>query len=149
VGTIIAPVGGGGLLAGLALATAKAGHVRVVGVEAEQSRAFSSAMAAGHVVQIEIGTTLADGLAGNIEPGSVTVEVARRHQIALLAVPEDEIEAAIRFLATQAGLIVEASAAVALAPVLSGRLPSGPGTTVVVLTGRNIEPAMLAKFLGT
>ena len=61
---------------------------------------------------------------------------------------EAEIEDAIRFLAAEHGLVAEGSAAAALAPLLGRRITSGPGTTVVVLTGRNIAPATLARVLG-
>lgn len=144
---IVAPVGGGGLVAGLALATTNMRGVRLVGVEAARSRAVATALDAGGVVPIDVGATLADGLAGNLEPGTVTVELVRRHVTDLLAVTEEEIEGAIRFLATEHGLVAEGSAAVALAPLLDGRIRSGPGTTVVVLTGRNIAPATLAGVL--
>lgn len=146
--TIVAPVGGGGLLAGLALAATTVTGVRVVGVEAAMSRAFSAALDAGHVVPVEVGATLADGLAGNLEPGTVTLELARRYPTEVLAVTEAEIEDAIRFLAAEHGLVAEGSAAAALAPLLGGRITSGPGTTVVVLTGRNIAAATLARVLG-
>ena len=73
---MVAPVGGGGLVAGIAFAAAqvrKVPRVDVHGVEAEMSRALSTAVAAGETVPIDVGPTLADGLAGNLEPGSVTV----------------------------------------------------------------------------
>ena len=145
--TIVAPVGGGGLVAGLVLAAATVRGVRVVGVGAASSRAFEAAVDAGQVVPVDVGPTMADGLAGNLEPGAVTVDLARRHAVELLAVTEDEIEEAIRFLATEHGLVAEGSAAAALAPLLAGRIRPGPGTTVVVLTGRNIAPATLAGVL--
>ena len=77
VGTVVVPVGGGGLLSGIGLATARA-PVRIVGVEPERSTAMGAAFAAGSVVPISVGDTMADGLAGNIEEGSVTVELVRR-----------------------------------------------------------------------
>ena len=96
---------------------------------------------------IAVGATLADGLAGNLEPGSVTVDLVRDHVAGLLTAAEDEIRQAIRFLAAQHGLVAEGSAAAAVAPLLAGRLQSGPGTTAIVLTGRNISPATLAGVL--
>jgi len=145
--TIVAPVGGGGLVAGLAWATAHESAVRVLGVEAERSRALSAAVRAGEVVAVDVGSTLADGLAGNLEPGTVTLALVRRFGAHLLAVSEPEIAHAIRFLAKEQGLVVEGSAAVALAPLLGGRIGPGSGTTAVVLTGRNIAPAVLAGVL--
>src|SRR5205814_426007 len=101
--TIVAPVGGGGLVAGLALA-AQGTSVRVIGVEAERSQALRAALDAGRIVPIEVGATLADGLAGNLEPGSVTVDLVRDHVAGLLTAAEDEIRQAIRYLAAQHGL---------------------------------------------
>ena len=74
-GTVVVPCGGGGLLAGVTLGLEGTG-VRVVGVESEASPSMSTALAAGAIVPIEVEPTVADGLAGNLEPGAVTVGVA-------------------------------------------------------------------------
>jgi threonine dehydratase len=156
VGTVVIPVGGGGLLAGVGLATEGAG-VHIVGVEPELSTAVRAAMRAGSVVEVEVGPTIADGLAGNIEPGSVTVDLARRLSTAMLTVSEDEIKAAIRYLAFEHGIVAEGAGAVATAALLAGRLDAnqlssdGAGgkdrPTVVLVTGRNITPSLLAEIL--
>ena len=114
LGTIVIPVGGGGLLSGAGLATEGAG-VRIVGVEPEWSPAVGAAMTAGSVVEVDVGPTIADGLAGNIEPGSVTVALARRLADSMLTVTEDEIRDAIRFLAFEHGVVSEGAGAVATA----------------------------------
>lgn len=140
--TLIVPVGGGGLLAGIALRAAEmAGReIRLVGVEAEQSRAVSASVAAGRTIEVPIGETLADGLAGNVEPGSVTVDIIRDHDIELIAVTESEIREAIRALAFDHGVIAEGSAATAYAAL--GRV-SREGQVVALVTGRNISwPAL-------
>jgi threonine dehydratase len=144
--TLVVPVGGGGLLAGTLLWAAGRPGLRVVGVEAAASRAVSAALAAGRVVPVPVAPTLADGLAGNLEPGSVTPAVARGRVHAMLAVTEEEIERAVRFLLA-AGLVVEGSGAVGVAALLAGRLPLD-GPTVVLLTGRNVAAATLARILG-
>ncbi len=82
---IVAPVGGGGLLAGLALAAAQRSGTDVYGVEADASPAVSASVAAGHVVEIHEEPTIADGLAGNVEPGSVTIGLIARYVRGLLA----------------------------------------------------------------
>jgi threonine dehydratase len=97
--TIVCPVGGGGLCAGVALWTSAVPGVRVVGVEAEASQAMSAALAAGRAVPVEVRPTLADGLAGNLEPGAVTVGLICAHVAEIVAVTEAELEEAIRFLA--------------------------------------------------
>jgi threonine dehydratase len=144
--TLVVPVGGGGLLAGTVLwAAAARPDVRVVGVEAEASRAVSAAVAAGRVVQVPVGPTLADGLAGNLEPGSITPALAAGRVHALVAVTETEIERAIRFLAA-GGLVVEGAGAVGVAALLAGRVPLD-GEVVVLLSGRNIAAPTLARIL--
>lgn len=144
--TVVVPVGGGGLISGVGLTTAAAG-VAVVGVEPEQSAAMRAALDAGGTVHVDVGPTLADGLAGNIEPGSVTVPLARRFVAEMLAVREDEIAEAVRFLAFEHGIVAEGAGAVATAALASGRLAVPAGPTAVLVTGRNITPALLAAVL--
>jgi threonine dehydratase len=146
VRTIVVPIGGGGLISGVALAATRRPGVRVVGVEAAASPAVRVAVEGGHA-PIDVKPTLADGLAGNIESGSVTVDIVRRHVDDIVSVTEDEIADAIRFLATQHGLVVEGSGAVGVAALLHGRINAGEGSTVVLLTGRNIAPKVLADLL--
>jgi threonine dehydratase len=144
--TLVVPVGGGGLLAGTLLWAADRPDVRVVGVEAAASRALSAAVAAGRVVAVPVAPTLADGLAGNLEAGSVTPALARGRVHAIVAVTEEEIERAIRFLAAS-GLVVEGSGAVGVAALLAGRVPADGATVAVLLTGRNIAAGTLARVL--
>jgi threonine dehydratase len=147
--TIVVPVGGGGLVAGVALWAAGRDDVRVVGVEAAASRATSAAVRAGRVVDVPIGATLADGMAGNVEAGSVTVAIAARHVDAWVAVDEDELRAAMRLLAFDSGLVAEGAGAAATAAVLAGRIADErPGARIVALvTGRNITRAALLEVL--
>lgn len=142
--TIVVPVGGGGLVSGLSLWAAAEPDVRVVGVEAEASRALSTAVAKGRVVEVDIAPTLADGLAGNLEPGSVTPAIVAEHTHALTTVSEREIRHAMRFLAQAHGIIAEGSGAVAVAAVLSGRLELA-GRAVAMVTGRNVALGQLAQ----
>ena len=148
--TIVCPVGGGGLLAGVALWASEQHDVRVVGVEAAASRALSAAVAAGQVVDVPVGPTLADGMAGGLEPGAVTVEIARRPVDELVAVDEAALRGAIRALAFEQGIVVEGAGAAATAAVLSGLVVDDrPGARIVaVLSGRNITPAALIAVLG-
>ena len=146
--TLVVPVGGGGLVAAIAL---RASHdspaTRVVGVEAAASPAVSAAVAAGgRVVSVPIGPTLADGLGDNIEPAAVTPRLALGRVHAFVQVGEDAIAEAIRVLATGCGLVAEGAAAVAVAALIEGAVPIA-GRPVAVLTGRNIAPALLARLL--
>src|SRR5690606_2167427 len=148
--TLLVPVGGGGLVAGCALWAAERPGVHLVGVESAASPAVSSAVRAGRIVTVEVGPTIADGLGGNIEPGSVTPAVAGRRVDTWVQVPEDLLRTAVRLLATRCGLVVEGAGAVGVAALLGGLVEPAPGTAPVVLvTGRNIAPALLAELLTT
>ncbi len=146
--TVVAPLGGGGLASGLGLwsSARAAGRARVVAVEAEHSQAFRTALDAGAITPFAPEPTIADGLGGNLEPGSVTFELVRDHVDAVLASPEPEIEDAIRVLASAAGVVAEGAAACAAAAVLAGRVDAS-GPVVLVITGRNIARARLAEVL--
>ena len=147
--TIVCPVGGGGLLSGVALWGSEHDDVRVVGVEAAASRALSSAVRAGHVVEVPIGPTLADGMAGGVEAGSITVAIASRHADDLVAVSDAELRDAIRVLTLDNGLVVEGAGAAAAAAVLGGHVVDDrPGARIVaVLSGRNITAETLLEVL--
>jgi threonine dehydratase len=144
---IVVPIGGGGLSSGVGLAATLHPGVRVVGVQAAASPAILAALDDGGATPIVVGPTLADGLAGNIEAGSVTIDLVRRYVADIVTVSENEIADAIRFLAREHGLVVEGSAAVGVAALLQGRVALDGGTTAVVLTGRNIAPKLLAEVL--
>jgi threonine dehydratase len=147
--TVVAPLGGGGLSSGLGLWASGRPGARVVAVEAERSPTMSTALAAGAITPVDVGDTLADGLAGNIEPGAVTFELVRDHVAAVTSVSEAEIKEAIRFLARAHGIVAEGAGAAAAAAVMAGRVSRGDGPLVVMVTGRNIPLARLAAVLGS
>jgi threonine dehydratase len=144
--TIVVPVGGGGLLAGMATRLRELGdkHITLVGVEAEASRAVSASVEAGRTVDVPVGETLADGLAGNIENGSVTVDVIREQRMPMMAVSEAEIRAALAELFHRHGIVAEGSAAAAYAAmeVIETEQP-----VVGIITGRNIAWPTLRDIL--
>ncbi len=107
---------------------------------------MSVSVAAGHVVEIHEEPTIADGLAGNIEPGSVTVGLIARHARGLFRAGETAIREAMRFLAREHGLVVEPSGAIGVAAVLSGLLEPRSGT-VLVISGRNVAIRQMADIL--
>lgn len=144
--TVVCGVGGGGLAAGLGLWAANRPHVRVVGVEAAASTAVSAAVAAGRRIPVEVGATLADGLAGNIEPGSLTIDLITRHVDDMITVTEAEIRTALRYLAAHRGYVAEGSGAVPVAALLAGKVPAH-GRMVAVVSGRNIGLSALAAVL--
>ncbi|WP_198549350.1 threonine/serine dehydratase [Streptomyces kanasensis] len=144
--TVVCAVGGGGLAAGLGLWACMRPGVRIVGVESEVSTAVSTAVRAGGNVTVDIGQTLADGVAGNIEPGSVTTGLIARHVDALVTVSEAEIHMALRYLTGERGYIAEGAGAVPVAALLAGKVESR-GRAVAVVSGRNITLPALASVL--
>lgn len=150
--TVVVPIGGGGLLAGIALRAEELnqfGHdIQLVGVEAAESPAVSSAIAAGRTTPIEIGDTLADGLAGNLEPGSITVDLIAGRVAAIVQVDEHAIADALRMLAWNWGVLAEGSGAATIAAIESGLVEIMPGRTVVaIISGRNIAHETLLGIL--
>jgi threonine dehydratase len=146
VETILVPVGGGGLIAGIAAAvSALKPSVRVIGVEPVGAPKLAMALAAGHPVKLDHTESLADGLLplsiGEL-PFAVMSGVIRE----AVQVSEDEIRAAVRFLFVEAELAAEPSGAATTAALLSSRVrPAGP--TVAVLTGGNIDPNLLHSLV--
>jgi threonine dehydratase len=148
LGTVVVPVGGGGLVAGISLGLAGT-DVRVIGVESEASPSMSAAVAAGGIVPITVEPTLADGLAGNLEVGAVTVDIALHNQVEILTVSEADIRSAMAYAAHKMGLVLEGAGAVSVAAVRAGLIPPSPDgrETVVILSGRNIAPTLLEEVL--
>jgi len=143
--TIIVPIGGGGLISGIGLAASTRPGLRVVGVEAAASPAILAELEGTAPIVVE--PTLADGLAGNVEPGSVTVELCRRLVDEIVTVTEAEIRDGMRFVAREHGLVVEGSAAVGVAALLHGHVDIGDGSAAVVVTGRNIALDVFARAI--
>lgn len=135
---ILVPVGGGGLVSGIALAAQSAARPpRVIGVEAEASPAFTTALARGRIVPIDVRPTLADGLAGNAEAGSITFELIRDLTAGIVTVSEDEIAAAMDGLLEHEGQRAEGAGAVATAALMAGRVEVAGKRVVVIVSGGN------------
>ena len=145
---VVIPLGGGGLLAGVALAIkTQRPAVQIIGVEPEGAAKFAAALAAGCPVQIRCSPTLADGLAVP-DIGANAFPIVRRYLDKLVTVNEDEIALAILRIVELEKAIVEGSGASGLAAVLAGKLPELAGKTVVLpFCGGNIDPAILSRVI--
>jgi threonine dehydratase len=144
--TVVCGIGGGGLAAGLGLWASQRPDVHIVGVEAAASTALSSSIKAGGYTTVTVGDTLADGMAGNIERGSVTVGLVSQHVGQLVTVTEPEIRSAIRYLATTHGLIAEGAGATPVAALLANKVKV-QGHPIAIISGRNIALPTLATVL--
>jgi len=153
VDVVLVPVGGGGLAAGIALYIKSiAPRTRVIGVQSEAYPAMFRARAAGAIVTVDDLPSLADGLAGNIEAGSITFDLCRHYLDDMVLVSENDIENAIRYFVRDERIIVEGSGAVCAAALLARKVDlNTAGVTrarvVCVTTGRNIAEKVLVDLL--
>jgi threonine dehydratase len=146
VAAILVPVGGGGLIAGIAAAMAALKpEVEVVGVEPAGAAKLSRALEAGTPVQLDRTESMADGLLP-LSIGHIPFSVLSGIVHSSVQLTEEEITAGVRFLYHEAGLSVEPSGAVTTAALLSQRVrPSGP--TVAVVSGGNVDPDLLRRLV--
>jgi len=143
---VIVPVGGGGLISGVAVALkSQRPAIEVMGVQAASCAPMSGSLEAGTPVPVESALTIADGIAVK-RPGELTLGLIARWVDGMVAVEEDEVAEAMVFLLERAKLVVEGAGAVGVAALLSGRLaPAGEGTTVALLSGGNVDAGLLAE----
>jgi threonine dehydratase len=148
VQAIVAPVGGGGLLAGIGtVVEARKPDVRVVGVEPVHAACLTAALAAGHPVPVMLSSTLADGLAVT-QAGALAFEVLRRVVDQVVTVDEATIALAVLRLIELEKSVVEGAGAAPLAAFLAGRLDALKGRNVVlVLCGGNIDLTILDRVI--
>jgi threonine dehydratase len=137
---IVVPIGGGGLVSGIAAWVKRERPAcRIVGVEPEAANAMALSLAAGEAVTIESKPTIADGLMP-VRPGDLTFEHCRALIDDVVLVSDDEIHAATRELLGTGKLVVEFSGAATFAAWRAGRVPRD-ARTAVVLSGGNLDPS--------
>jgi len=144
---IVIPLGGGGLASGMGLAIkAAAPRVTIVGVEVEASSPFTLSLEAGRITAITPRQSLADGLTGNLEAGTITFPLVQQVVDYVVTVSEEDLARAMKGLATEERLIVEGAGVAATAAIMAGKA-SAPGQRVVAMvTGGNVD---LPKWLFT
>ncbi len=143
---VLVPIGGGGLAAGVGTAVkALLPRAAVIGVEPAGADDTRRSLRAGRRVTLDTVDTIADGLRAS-QPGELTFEVNRRLLDDVVAVGEAAIVEAMRFCFARLKVVVEPSGAVPLAALLTGAVPPG-GRTAVVLSGGNVDPADFAALL--
>jgi threonine dehydratase len=146
---LLAPVSGGGLIAGCATAAkARRPEIRVAGVEPEAGDDTRRSLAAGERVRIDVPRTIADGLQAP-EPGELTFEVNRRLVDEIVTVTDGEIVDAMTFLFDRLKLVVEPSGAVGVAALLSGKLEARGAQVGVVISGGNVGAGRFAELVAT
>jgi threonine dehydratase len=145
---LLTPVGGGGLMAGCStVAKALRPAMQIYGVEADTANDTYLSFKKGERVTIAPPPTIADGIR-NLSPGALTFPINKQNLAGVLLVSDKEISEAVRFLLLRCKILVEPTGAVPAAAVLTGKLPMPRGSRVgVVLSGGNIDPALLAEIL--
>ena len=146
VRTVLVPLGGGGLLAGIAIAIkAKRPDVRLIGVQAAGAAAFPGSLRHGAPVRLESMSTMADGIAVG-RPGEITFAAVRDHVDEILTVSEDALARAVLAVLERAKMVVEPAGAAAVAAVMD-QTSAFEGPVVAVLSGGNIDPLLLDKVI--
>ncbi|MEA2207721.1 MAG: threonine dehydratase [Solirubrobacteraceae bacterium] len=147
---VVVPVGGGGLASGIGLALRRERpDVELVGVQADACAPLADALSgegAARTPEFPATATIADGIALK-RPGELTLPLLRELLHSLETVSEEEIAAAMVFLAERAKLVAEGAGAVAVAAAMSGRLEPRGGTTVAIVSGGNVDNGLLASLL--
>jgi threonine dehydratase len=148
VDTIVVPVGGGGLISGIAIA-ARETSTQVVGVEVEASCPFTRSLAAGRIVEIDVQPTLADGLAGNLDPDTITFDIVRTLVSRIVLVGEADLRAAMAGLVMHERLIAEGAGAAGVAALLAGGIDAGTRErrVAIVLSGANVDRDVLQNAI--
>ncbi|KPG87605.1 threonine ammonia-lyase [Frigoribacterium sp. RIT-PI-h] len=151
VDTVIVPVGGGGLAAGVASALKQSAaltgrDVRIIGVQAANAAPYAVSMKLGVRTDIDAQPTIADGIAV-AKPGVLNFEIIRDTVDEIVTVSDDDTARAMLVLLERAKLVVEAAGAVGIAAILTEQVRD-LGTTVVILSGGNIDPLMMERVIG-
>lgn len=150
VETVIVPIGGGGLIAGVASALKQKAalegrKIRVIGVQAENSAPYPLSLSAGEPVEIRMRPTIADGIAV-AKPGNLNFQIIRELVDEIVTVSDDETAQALLILLERAKLVVEPAGAVSVAAIITGKIRN-TGKTVAILSGGNIDPQVMEKVI--
>jgi threonine dehydratase len=150
VTTVIVPIGGGGLMAGVSSAikqkAAELGKtVKIIGVQAENAAAYPPSLKAGHPVEVTVGSTICDGIAVQ-KPGTLNFDIIEAMVDEVVTVSDDDTARAILVLLERAKMVVEPAGAVGVAAILAGKIRA-TGPTVVILSGGNIDPMIMERVI--
>ena len=146
VGTVLAPIGGGGLISGVAAAIKQGrSDIAVIGVEPTGAASMKNAIDAGEVRTLDKVSTIADGLMA-VRPGDLTFAHVREFVDRIVTVEDREIAAAVRWLFERAKIVAEPSGAATVAAALRADARYTP-TVVAIVSGGNLDPADAAKYL--
>lgn len=151
VGAIVAGVSGGGLVGGIAVAAkGQRPELRVVGVSAARAAAMAASIRANHPVDVPEEPTLAEVLVGGIgQDNRWTYLLVRDLVDEMIEVEEEHIAAAMALAVREHHVVAEGGGAVGIAAALAGRLDRVSGSTVIVVSGGNVDPSTLSRLIAT
>ena len=149
IDVVFVPVGGGGLVAGIAgYLKARDPAVRVVGCQPEKSRVMAESVRAGRILELASEPTLADGTAGGLDPDAITFPVCQRSIDEFVLLSEDEIATAMRFAIENHYMLIEGAAALSIAAFLREGEALRGQTVVLVISGKKVSVETLRQVLG-
>lgn len=144
---VVVPIGGGGLIGGIACAVkSRNPNIRVVGVQTSRLPSMKAAVDAGHPVTIDAATTIGDGIAVR-RSGDITLPLVQKYVDEIVTVDEDEIAAAILVLLEREKTLAEGAGATALAALLQKRTSLQNARTAVLVCGGNIDVTLLSRII--
>ncbi|HEX5473427.1 MAG TPA: pyridoxal-phosphate dependent enzyme, partial [Vicinamibacterales bacterium] len=147
---VVVPIGGGGLVSGVGIAIgALSPATRVIGVEVAASCPFTKSLAAGRLVHIDVAPTLADGLAGNLDPDTITLDIVRSVVDRIVLVDEPQLRRALAETVAQEHVVLEGAAATGPAALCRDDLDLHGCRIAVILTGANIDVRQLMTVLSS
>lgn len=149
LGTILVPLSGGGLAAGVAVAAKSINpQIRVIGISMDRGAAMHASVAAGHPVEVEEVASLADSLGGGIGmDNKLSFAFCRDHLDDIVLVTEEEIYHAMQVLFYEDRIVAEGACVVGIAALLSGKLSALPGPIGTIITGRNLDMGMFHRIM--
>ena len=148
VNIIIVPIGGGGLISGIALAAKLLNpNIKIIGVQTKGASTMYESWKAGKIVNIEESNTLAEGLLGGLESDAITFEIILKYVDEIVLVEEESIKKAINLLWKIEGQIVEGAGATVVAYILEAKKKLRNKNVVAVISGGNIENLLLDRLL--
>ena len=130
---------------GIALEALSPG-TRIIGVEVAASCPFTRSLAAGRLVTVDVGPSLADGLTGNLDPDTITLDIVRDIVDEIVVVDEDDLRRALAGVVTHEHVVIEGAAAAGPAALVSGKIQAR-GNVAIVLSGANVDARVLADVL--
>ena len=148
IDTVLVPLGGGGLISGIAgyLKTVD-DNIDIIGCQPENSAVMYESIKAGKIIEMASKSTIADGTAGGIEPGSATFDICRETVDDYIRVSEGDIKAAIRYMIEQHQILIEGAAALSVACLLKEKDRFKGKNTVLIISGKKITMELLKEIL--